>query len=107
VPIVRTFAPVVAGAAKMDRKKFMFFNIIGATAWGVGVTMLGYWLGSKIPNIDKYLLPMVLVATVFTFGPALWHVLKDPVTRGKVWILIKQRVKKLGRLIGLNKEIDL
>lgn len=107
VPIVRTFAPVVAGAAKMDRKKFMFYNVIGATTWGVGVTMLGFWLGSKIPDIEKYLLPMVLIATVFTFGPAIWHILKDPTTRSKLWLLIKHKTKKLSRLIGLNKEIDL
>lgn len=94
VPIVRTFAPVVAGVGSMDRKKFMFYNVMGATAWGVGVTMLGYLLGNRIPNIDKYLLPAVGLATVFTFGPALFHVLKDPVTRKKLTASLSSRFKR-------------
>jgi membrane-associated protein len=77
VPIVRTFAPVVAGAGNMDRRRFMIFNIVGAVLWSVSVTMLGFWLGSKIPNIDKYILPVVLLATVFTFSPPLIHVWRD------------------------------
>jgi len=77
VPIVRTFAPMVAGAGNMDRKRFMIFNIVGAIIWSVSVTMLGFWLGSKIPNIDKYILPVILLATVFTFSPPLIHVWRD------------------------------
>ena len=45
VPIVRTFAPVVAGVSKMDRRVFTIFNVIGAVLWGAGVTLLGYYLG--------------------------------------------------------------
>ncbi len=100
VPIVRTFAPVVAGVAKMDRRKFMLYNIAGATIWGVGVTMLGYALGSKIPNIDKYLLPAVGLATLLTFGPPLVHILKEKETRSKLWIAIKEKM----RFITLNKK---
>jgi membrane-associated protein len=77
VPIIRTFAPLVAGVGKMPYKRFVSFNVIGATAWGAGVVMLGHWLGSKIPNIDKYLLPMVLLATLFTFSPMLLHIIRD------------------------------
>lgn len=100
VPVVRTFAPVVAGVAKMDRKKFMLYNIVGALTWGVGVTMLGYALGSKIPNIDTYLLPIVGLAMVLTFAPPILHILKDPVTRHRLWIVIKQKL----RFISLNKK---
>ena len=92
LPIVRTFAPVVAGAANMDRKRFIFFNIIGATSWGIGVTMLGYNLGSRIPNIDKYLLPVVGLAMLLTFGPAMYHVLKDKNTRHKIKSAVKQKI---------------
>lgn len=77
IPIVRTFAPVVAGVGNMERRKFMFYNIIGAVTWCVSVTLLGYWLGSKIPSIDKYILPVILVATIFTFTPPLIHVWRD------------------------------
>lgn len=100
VPIVRTFAPVVAGVAKMDRKKFMLYNIAGALVWGVGVTMLGYALGSKIPNIDAYLLPVVGIAMAFTFAPPIIHVLKDAETRQKLAKLISDKL----RFIKLNKK---
>lgn len=85
IPVIRTFAPVVAGVGKMDRKKFMFYNIIGATIWGVGVTLLGYALGSRIPNIDKYLLPVIGLAMLLTFGPPIVHILKDRETRSRLW----------------------
>lgn len=45
VPIVRTFVPIVAGVARMDYRKFLIFNLVGAFAWGVGVTTLGFFLG--------------------------------------------------------------
>jgi len=84
VPIVRTFAPLVAGVGKMPYRRFLFYNVIGATIWGVGVTLLGYWLGSKIPNIDTYLLPVVLLAVLFTFSPMLFHIIKDPKLRKSI-----------------------
>ena len=56
VPVVRTFAPAVAGVAKMPLKQFIIFDAIGDTAWAVIVTMIGYWFGTKIPNIDHYIL---------------------------------------------------
>lgn len=107
VPIVRTFAPVVAGAAKMDRKRFFIYNMIGAIVWGVGITMLGFWLGNTVPNIEKYIVPAVVLATVLTFGPALWHILKDPITRAKLSFAIKHSIKKTLNRIGLNKNIDI
>ena len=67
-PIVRTFAPVVAGATHMDRQSFVRYNIIGGIIWGAGITYLGYGLGSKIPNIDKILLPVVLGVIVLSIG---------------------------------------
>lgn len=46
VPIVRTFMPVLAGVSKMDYRKFVAFDIVGAILWGGGVTVLGYFLGN-------------------------------------------------------------
>ena len=69
IPIVRTFAPVVAGAAKMQYRSFLAFNVLGGFLWGVGVTMAGYFLGKKIPNIDKYLLPVIAVVVVASLIP--------------------------------------
>lgn len=77
VPVVRTFAPIVAGMGNMDLKRFTLFNILGAVVWGAGVTILGYGLGSRIPNVDHYLLPIILAAMVISFGPTLYHLGKS------------------------------
>ena len=61
VPAVRTFAPILAGVGSMRYRTFVMFNLIGALLWAVGVTMLGYALGESVPNIDRYLLPIILV----------------------------------------------
>lgn len=81
VPIVRTFAPVVAGIGSMKESVFLLYNILGAILWGGGVTLLGYWLGSKIPNIDHYVLPVVLAAMVLSFGPMFYHLAKNLLAR--------------------------
>ena len=87
IPIVRTFAPVVAGIGKMPRKRFVLFDIFGVLFWGVSVTMIGYWFGSKIPNIDKVILPTILIVSAITFLPAFYHVFKEKETR----IIIKNK----------------
>ena len=71
VPVVRTFAPAVAGVARMKYKQFVFFDAIGDAAWATIVTLIGYWFGTKIPNIDHYILLAVLGVMVFTLGPTL------------------------------------
>lgn len=76
VPIVRTFAPVVAGAGHMPRKRFVMFDIIGAATWGAGITLLGYALGSRVHNIDKFILPVVIGAMALSFGPSAVHLSK-------------------------------
>lgn len=80
VPMVRTFAPLVAGVGNMDRKKFMLYNCLGALIWGVGVTMIGYIasriLGPHVEDLEKYLLLAVGVTTVAAFGPVIFHFFK-------------------------------
>ena len=61
IPYVRTFAPVVAGAAEMPYRRFVVFNLVGALLWGVGLPIAGYTLGRAIPSIDRYLLPAIAV----------------------------------------------
>lgn len=77
IPIIRTFAPIVAGIGHMDHKKFTFFNFIGGSLWVFGLTLLGYFLGNLIPDVDKYLLPIIATIVIFsTAGPA-WHIYKE------------------------------
>lgn len=76
VPIVRTFAPPVAGIANMNYKQFVLYDAIGDTAWAVIVTMIGYWFGSKIPNIDHYIMLFLGGVMTFTLGPTFYHLIK-------------------------------
>lgn len=76
VPIVRTFAPPVAGVARMDYKKYVLFDAVGDILWATLVTLVGYWFGSKIPNIDRYILLAVAAAVLLTLGPTLYHIAK-------------------------------
>lgn len=74
VPVVRTFAPPVAGLANMKRHQFVIFDAIGDTAWAAVVTLIGYWFGSRIPGIDRYILLVVAAAVLLTLGPSVYHV---------------------------------
>jgi membrane-associated protein len=69
VPIVRTFAPIVAGVGSMRYRTFVTFNVVGGLLWAVGVTLLGYVLGESIPEIDKYLLPVIGVIVLLSVLP--------------------------------------
>ncbi len=67
VPIVRTYAPLVAGASKMKYSVFITYNIIGGIVWGAGVTLLGYFLGQIqfiADNIDLIFILIVLVSVI-------------------------------------------
>jgi len=70
VPIVRTFAPVLAGVGTMSRRTFLTYNVFGAFIWVFGVTMAGYWLAEAIgEDIDTYLLPIVAVIILLSLIP--------------------------------------
>ncbi|WP_395572905.1 VTT domain-containing protein [Streptomyces sp. BK79] len=67
VPIVRTFAPIVAGAGRMKYRTFLTYNVIGGVAWGSGVTLAGYWLGQIEfirTNVEPILVLIVVVSVV-------------------------------------------
>jgi membrane-associated protein len=74
IPIVRTFTPILAGAAKMNYKKFATYNVVGGILWVAGITILGYFLGRVIPNIDTYLIPIILGIIFLSFIPVLQEV---------------------------------
>ena len=71
VPVVRTLAPIFAGASSMKYGKFVSFNAIGGLVWGVGMVALGYWLGAAIPESEAYVLPLALVIVGISFIPIL------------------------------------
>jgi membrane-associated protein len=87
MPIVRTFAPIVAGIGVMNYRRFLSYNIVGGLLWGVGVTVAGYFLGRVIPeqDVDKYLLPIIAVIILISVAPPAYHVLKDKETRDALW----------------------
>jgi membrane-associated protein len=78
VPVVRTFAPILAGVGSMRYRTFLVYNLIGGFVWAIGVTTLGYLLGDQIgaDNIDKYLLPIIFVIIVISVLPAVFEVLR-------------------------------
>lgn len=76
IPIVRTFAPILAGAGHMRYGTFLSYNLVGGFVWAVGMSFLGYLFGSLIPNPDRYLLPIVGVIIVTSFIPAVVKVWK-------------------------------
>lgn len=77
VPIVRTFAPILAGVGSMPYGTFIRFNIMGGVVWGGGITLLGYFLGSIVPNIEHYLLQIILVIIAVSFLPIVYEVISD------------------------------
>jgi membrane-associated protein len=76
VPIVRTFAPIVAGVGRMNYRLFVTYNVIGGFCWAIGVTLGGYLLGEAIPDVDRYLLPAIAVIVVLSVIPIGLELLK-------------------------------
>ncbi|MEK7552773.1 MAG: VTT domain-containing protein, partial [Patescibacteria group bacterium] len=73
VPVVRTFAPIMAGVGQMNYRIFLSYNLIGGIIWGGGLPLVAYFLGRSVPGIDQYLLPIVILIIVGSFIPALTH----------------------------------
>jgi len=102
VPVVRTFAPMVAGIGKMTRQRFLIFNIIGGILWGGGVTLLGYGLGSKLPWLQDYIDLVIFAVVGLTVVLSAFHILKEADNRR----IIASRMKIWKRDIFLNKKPD-
>lgn len=77
VPIVRTFAPIVAGIGNMKYKTFLTYNVIGGLAWSVLVIGMGYGFGKVIPEPDRYLLPAIAIIIVASAIPAIREFVKS------------------------------
>jgi|SRR3989344_3255127 len=97
IPAVRTFVPIVAGMANMQYSKFLTYNVVGGILWGAGISAAGYFLGSRIPHVDKYLLPIIAVIVFVSILPGIIHMRKD------ILKLIKKQ-KTLRKLLKLEEE---
>lgn len=99
IPIVRTFAPIVAGAGRMNYQTFLVFNMIGALLWSAGVTyagfFLGVWFSSMGWDIDRVLLPIVAGIIIISVLPAAFHIFKDKKTRIAFWNGTKRELKSI------------
>lgn len=80
MPFIRTFAPIVAGAAEMQYRRFVTFNALGAFLWAVCVTLLGYFVGQffgDVPGLDRYFTLVIVGVIVISVLPSVYHVWKE------------------------------
>jgi membrane-associated protein len=83
VPIVRTFAPIVAGVGNMKYKVFITYNVIGAFLWTWTMLWLGYGLGRIIPNPDRYVLPIIILIVLVSAAPVVKEIIKQGINKLK------------------------
>ncbi len=105
IPAVRTFAPIVAGASKMKYQTFLLFNIIGALIWAVGITYLGYYLGSWFESmgleVDQVLLPTLIVILLVSMLPAIVHLARNPDQLKAIWTITNRQVNSM---MGIDED---
>ncbi|MEV5570667.1 DedA family protein [Spirillospora sp. NPDC052269] len=80
IPVVRTFLNPLAGTLEMPARTFFIWNVVGAVLWTESIVVAGHYLGSRVKGIDKYVLPVVLLAVVASMIPVAREVIKG---RGK------------------------
>ena len=99
VPIVRTFAPIVAGASQMHYRRFLSFNIIGALLWAAGVTYIGFFLGKWFESmgweIDHVLLPIIAIIILISVLPPAIHIFKNKKNRDALWNGTKKQLNSI------------
>ncbi len=85
VPVVRSFAPIVAGVGRMDHRRFVLYDAIGDIGWAAIVTLAGYWFGSRISphTLDKIIIIAIAGAMTLTIAPILRHLLQRRLRRSK------------------------
>lgn len=91
IPIIRTFGPIIAGVGKMKYTKFLTYNIIGGALWAIGLPLAGFYLGSMIPNVDTYILPIIGGIIVVSVTPIIWHIIRDPIYR-KAFLRLARKI---------------
>lgn len=92
MPIIRTFAPIVAGVAQMSYPRFLSFNIFGGIFWVLLTTLTGYFLGTKVPGADKYFHYIVIAVIFISLLPSAIHFWKE--YREEIIAKIKKIIKR-------------
>jgi len=77
VPIVRTFAPAVAGAASMRYRRFVTYNVVGGVLWVWSMLLTGYFLSAAIPNIDRHIHLVIAIVVFLSILPGLIELLRS------------------------------
>lgn len=95
VPIVRTFVPTLAGVGKMSYAKFLTYNIVGALVWVFSVTMLGYYLGLKVDNIEMYILPGIVIIILLSISPYIKQFIINAELRHQTYDLVKKSLRRV------------
>lgn len=73
MPIVRTFVPVVAGAAAMDPRRYTIYNVVGGLLWIWSMILTGFFLGRYIPGIDRHIEKVIVVVIALSLMPGVYH----------------------------------
>lgn len=84
IPVVRTFAPIVAGVAQMKYRTFLTYNILGGILWSLALICLGYFFGQTIPNAQKYVTPIVILIVIVSILPGIIHLVKNRLSKNVV-----------------------
>jgi membrane-associated protein len=77
MPVIRTFAPILAGVGRMRYGSFLFYNVVGGLLFGAGVPLAGYSLGNAVPGVDRYILPIIGGIIFVSVLPGLIHFLRN------------------------------
>lgn len=77
MPFIRTFAPILAGVGRMNYGTFFFYNVIGGLLWVLSMGLLGYFLGTIVPDIDRYVLPIVATIVILSVLPGVVALIRN------------------------------
>lgn len=84
IPFARTFAPVVAGVGAMSYRRFVAYNVFGGIGWVASMTLIGYFLGNAIPDIEKHIHKVVAIVIFLSILPVIVEIAKARLRRSRV-----------------------
>lgn len=91
LPVIRTFAPILAGVGHMKYRDFFAYNIFGGILWAVGLPILGYWLGVSFPQTENYIVYIIGIIIFFSAFPQLVVILRNKENRRKIIRFFSER----------------